>query len=113
MRLPLVILASLAAVSLAAQTPLIEQGRAAIGRGDTDAAVDILEKAVAQSPKSAEAHFYLANAYGSKGQEAGMFGAAKYLSKMTGAYEKAIALNPRYVEARFGLVQFYASSFGA
>ena len=112
MRFPLAILVALAAASLSAQTPLIEQGRAAIGRGETDAAIEILEKAVAQSPKSAEAHFYLANAYGSKGQEAGMFGAAKYLSKMTGAYEKAIALNPKYVEARFGLVQLYAFAPG-
>ena len=112
MRLPLVILASLAAVSLAAETPLIEQGRAAIGRGDNAAAIEILEKAVAQSPKSAEAHFYLANANAGKGQESGMLGAGKYMSKMKDEYEKAIALNPKYVEARFGLVQFYAFAPG-
>ena len=105
-------LAALAAVSLFAQTPLIEQGRDAIGRGDSDAAIEILEKAVAQSPKSAEAHFYLASAYGSKAQESGMFGAAKYASKVKDEYERAVALNPRYVEARFGLVQLYAAAPG-
>jgi Tfp pilus assembly protein PilF len=112
MRLPLAILAALAAVSLFAQTPLIEQGRAAISRGDTAAAIEILEKAVAQSPKSAEAHFYLATAYASEGQKSGMLGAARYASKMKDEFEKAIALNPKYVEARFGLVQFYASAPG-
>ena len=62
MRLPLAMLEALAAGSLFAQTTLIEQGRAAISRGDSDAAIDILEKAVAQSPKSAEAHFTVGNA---------------------------------------------------
>jgi tetratricopeptide (TPR) repeat protein len=112
MRLPSVVLAAFAAASLFAQTPLIEQGRAAIGRGDNAAAIEILEKAVAQSPKSAEAHFYLANANAGKGQEVGMFSAGKYMSKMKDEYEKAIALNPKYVEARFGLVQFYALAPG-
>ena len=112
MRLALAILAALAAVSLFAQTPLIEQGRAAISRGDTAAAIDILENAVAQSPKSAEAHFYPANAYGSKAQKSGMFGAARYASRAKGEFLKAVALNPQYVEARFGLVQFYAAAPG-
>ncbi len=110
MCLALAIIAALAAVSLSAQTPLIEQGRAAIGRGDSEAAIDILEKAVAQSPTSAEAHFFLANAYMSKVQESGMFGAAKYASKVKDEFEKAVALNPKYVEARFGLVQLYAGA---
>src|SRR5437762_12290125 len=62
---------ALAAVSLA-QTPLIEQGRAAMGRGEDDTAIELFEKAVAQSPKSAEAHYGLASAYGSKAQKSGM-----------------------------------------
>ncbi|HYT31408.1 MAG TPA: tetratricopeptide repeat protein [Thermoanaerobaculia bacterium] len=111
-RLSLAVLAALGAVSLFAQTTLIEQGRAAISRGDSDAAIDLLEKAVAQSPKSAEAHFYLSNAYGAKIQASGMFGAAKYASKIKEECEKAVALNPKYVEPRFGLVQFYAGAPG-
>jgi Tfp pilus assembly protein PilF len=112
MRLPLAILAALAAVSLSAQTPLIDQGRAAISRGDTDAAIDLLEKAVAQSPKSAEAHFYLATAYESAGGKSGMFGAAKWVPKLKDEYEKTVALNPKYVDARFALVGFYAVAPG-
>jgi tetratricopeptide (TPR) repeat protein/uncharacterized membrane protein len=109
---PVVIAATLAAVTLFAQTPLIEQGRTAILRGDADAAIDIMEKAVAQSPSSAEAHYYLASAYGSKVQQSGMFAAAHYASKIKEEFEKAVSLNPRYVDARFGLVEFYAAAPG-
>ena len=55
-RLPLALLAAFAAMPLFAQPALIEQGRAVINRGDSDAAIEILEKAVAQVPKSTEAH---------------------------------------------------------
>jgi tetratricopeptide (TPR) repeat protein len=113
MGLPLAILAAVAAaVSLSAQTPLIEQGRAAISHGETDAAIDILEKAVAQSPKNAEAHFTLGNAYATKVQANGIFAAAKYASRIKEEWEKAVALDPKYVEARFGLVQVYAGAPG-
>ena len=108
--IPLAIVAALAPVSLAAQTPLIEQGRTAISRGDDDSAIAILEKAVAQSPKSAEAHFCLANAYGSKAQKGGMLAAATYGPKAKGQLETAVALDPKHVEARLGLVQFYAGA---
>ena len=111
-RLPFAVLVSLAAVSLSAQTALIEQGREAIRRGDSDAAITILEKAVAQSPDSADAHYALAGAYGSKVQEAGMFGAAKYASKLKDEFEKTVALNPKHVDAHYGLVQFYAGAPG-
>jgi tetratricopeptide (TPR) repeat protein len=111
-RVPLAMLAVFAAAPLFAQPTLIEQGRAAIGRGDSDAAIGLLEKAVAQSPNSAEAHFYLASAYGSKVQESGLFGAAKYASKLKDEFERAVALNPKYVEARYGLVQVYAAAPG-
>jgi tetratricopeptide (TPR) repeat protein len=110
--LPLAIVAALAATALFAQTPLIEEGRAALSRGDSDAAIGLLEKAVAESPKNAEAHFHLASAYGSKVQESGMFGAAKYASKLKDEFERAVALNPKYVEARYGLVQVYAAAPG-
>jgi tetratricopeptide (TPR) repeat protein len=111
-RFPIVILVGLAAVSLFAQITLIEQGRAAIARGDSGAAIDVLEKAVAQSPKSAEAHYYLGSAYGIEVQASGMFGAAKYASRITEEFEKAVALDPRHVEARFGLVQVYSGAPG-
>jgi Tfp pilus assembly protein PilF len=107
--LQLAVLAALATVTVA-QTPLIEQGRAALGRGDDDAAIEILEKAVAQSPKSAEAHYCLGNAYGSKAQKGGMLGAVTYGPKLKGEFETAVELDPTHVEARYALVQLYAGA---
>src|SRR6266404_6263739 len=112
MRLSLYLLAALGAASLFAQTPLIEEGRAALSRGDSDAAIGLLEKAVAQSPKSAEAHFFLGSAYAAKAQESGMFSAASYASKVKDEFGTAVALNPKYVDARYGLVQLYAAAPG-
>jgi len=112
MTLPLAILGALYAFALLAQTTLLEQGRAAIGRGDGDAAIDLLEKAVAESPKSAQAHYYLGSAYGVKVQASGMFGAAKYASRIREEFEKAVELDPKHVEARYGLVQVFAAAPG-
>ena len=106
----LAVLAVLAAAPVLAQPTLIEQGRAAISRGDSDAAIEILEKAVAQSPKSAEAHYWLGSAYGVKVQTGGMFAAAQYASKITEEFEKAVSLDPKFVDARYGLVQVYAGA---
>jgi tetratricopeptide (TPR) repeat protein len=109
-RFPIAILVGLVAVSLFAQITLIEQGR--VSRGDNDDAIDVLEKAVAQSPRSAEAHYYLGSAYGIKVQASGIVAAVKYASRISKEFEKAVALDPRYVEARFGLVQVYAGAPG-
>lgn len=112
MRFPFALLAALAAASLSAQTPLIDQGKTSLQRGDVDGAVSILEKAVEQSPNSAEAHYYLGGAYGEKAQKSGMFGAASNASKAKNELEKAVELNPKYIDARFALLQFYAVAPG-
>jgi tetratricopeptide (TPR) repeat protein len=112
MRIALAVLAALAAASVFAQTPLIDQGRAALNRNDSDAAADLLEKAVAQSPNSAEAHYYLGAAYGDKAQKANMFSAGMLAGKTKAEFEKAVELNPNYLDARFALVQFYAIAPG-
>jgi tetratricopeptide (TPR) repeat protein len=106
------LVAVLTAVSLSAQTPLIDQGRAAMLRADYDAAVEILEKAVKQTPNSPEAHYFLGGAYGNKAQNSSMFGAARLASKAKEELERAVALNPKYVEARYALVEFYALAPG-
>ena len=106
----LVILMALAVVSASAQTELIQQATTAMSRGDNDTAIAVLEKAIAQDPNSAEAHFYLSTAYGSKGQQLGMLQALKYVPKAKAECEKAVALNPKHVDARFGLVEFYAAA---
>ena len=109
-RLPLALITALVALSASAETSLIEQGRAALGRGDSDAAIAVLEKAVAQDPKSAEARFCLATAYSGKAQASGMMGAMQYGPKAKDAFQQAVALDPKSVQARFALVQMYAAA---
>jgi tetratricopeptide (TPR) repeat protein len=110
LRVPFAIIPALVAVSLFAQIPQIDQARAAINRGDSDAAIDILEKAIVQSPQSAEAHFYLGKAHVDKGGKGSIFTAAGHVSTAMAEFEKAIVLNPRYVDARFALAEMYAGA---
>jgi tetratricopeptide (TPR) repeat protein len=100
------------ALPVAAQNPLLDQGRAAMTRNDADAAAALFEKAVAQNPKSAEAHYLLGTAYGSQAQKASIFGQASLAGKTKDEFEKAVELDPSLVDARFGLVQFYAMAPG-
>jgi tetratricopeptide (TPR) repeat protein len=108
MKATIALLAACLALPLAAQPTLIDQGRAAITRRDFDAAVDLLEKAVEQTPTSAEAHFWLGGAYGRKAQGASMFSAPGLAGKSKEHLERAVALNPNYIDARMGLVELYA-----
>lgn len=112
MRPILVVLAALIALPLLAQNSLIDQGRAAMSRNDADAAAALFEKAVAQNPKSAEAHYLLGTAYGSQAQKASIFSQMSLAGKTKDEFEKAVELDPAFIDARFGLVQFYAMAPG-
>lgn len=112
MRPILAVVAVLIAIPLLAQNSLIDQGRAAMNRNDADAAAALFEKAVAQNPKSAEAHYLLGTAYGSQAQKAGIFGQASLAGKTKDEFEKAVELDPALTDARFGLVEFYAMAPG-
>jgi tetratricopeptide (TPR) repeat protein len=83
-----------------------------MARNDDAAAAALFTKAVEQNPKSADAHYWLANAYGSQAQKAGLFGAASLASKTHAEFEKAVELDPNHVQARFGLVEFFAMAPG-
>lgn len=112
MRHTIAVLVGLMALPLFAQGTLLEQGKAAMARNDVDAAATLLEKAVAQNPKSAEAHLWLGNAYGSQAQNASIFGQASLAGKTKDEYEKAVELDPNLLDARFGLVQYYTYAPG-
>ncbi|HEV7569995.1 MAG TPA: tetratricopeptide repeat protein [Thermoanaerobaculia bacterium] len=112
MRPFLAVLVGLIALPLLAQTSLIEQGRAAMNRNDADAAAALLEKAVAQNPKTAEAHYLLGTAYGSQAQKVSIFGQASLAGKTKDEFEKAVELDPNLLDARYGLVEFYAMAPG-
>src|SRR6266513_2504190 len=92
MRLAIVTLLVAIALPLAAQTPLIDQGRALMEKNDYGHAAEVLEKAVAATPKSAEAHYLLGSAYGSMAQKASIFSQASLASKTKDQFEEAIRL---------------------
>jgi tetratricopeptide (TPR) repeat protein len=108
MRLALAIVVVSAGASFAAHTAEIEQARAALNRGDSDAAITVLEKAVAADPKSAEVHYYLGSAYAGKAQTAGMMAGMTYGPKALSEFEQSVALDPKYAEARLSLAEMYA-----
>jgi tetratricopeptide (TPR) repeat protein len=112
MRPSLAVLSAFIALPLLAQTSLLDQGRAAMARNDADAAATLFEKAVAQNPKSAEAHYRLGTAYGSQAQKASIFGQASLAGKTKDEFEKAVELDPNLLDARYGLVEFYAMAPG-
>lgn len=112
MRPIVAVFAVLIALPLLAQTSLLDQGRAAMSHNDADAAATLFEKAVAQNPKNAEAHYLLGTAYGSRAQKAGIFSQASLAGKTKDEFENAIALDPNLLDARYGLVEFYAMAPG-
>ncbi|PYQ52279.1 MAG: hypothetical protein DMF59_05235, partial [Acidobacteria bacterium] len=89
------------------QTTLLEQGRAAMQRGDYETAANLFEKAVAQNPNSSDAHEHLAEAYGSLAQKANIFKQASLASKTHHEFARAAELDPNNLDARMGLIEFY------
>jgi Tfp pilus assembly protein PilF len=103
------VLVALACVAASAfgQGTLIDQGRAALMRNDAETAANLLEKAVAQTPNSAEAHYLLGSAYGTQAEKASIFRAPGLAKKTKAEFERAVQLDPNHYEARMGLIQYY------
>ena len=107
MRHAIVTLLVAIALPLAAQTPLIDQGRALMEKNDYEHAAEVLEKAVAATPKSAEAHYLLGGAYGSLAQKASIFSQASLASKTKDQFDEAVRLDPNHLDARMSLIEYY------
>jgi tetratricopeptide (TPR) repeat protein len=97
---------------MAAQTPLIDQGHALLEKRDYEHAAEVLEKAVAATPKSAEAHYLLGGAYGSLAQKASIFSQASLASKTKEQFEEAVRLDPNHLDARTSLIEYYTIAPG-
>ncbi|HYK00462.1 MAG TPA: tetratricopeptide repeat protein [Thermoanaerobaculia bacterium] len=111
--LPALLLLFVFSVSVfAGEAELLTSGRAALEKGDVAKAVSLFEKAVAASPKSAEAHFLLGRAYGAQAQKANVLKQASLAKKVSGAFERAVELDPNYLDARQALVDYYTLAPG-
>jgi tetratricopeptide (TPR) repeat protein len=100
------------AAPLAAQTSLVEQGRAAIDRNDPQDALPLLQRAVAHDPNNANAHYLLGVAYGNLAEKANMFRRTSLARHTRDEFERAVELDPSHLDARWGLVQYYALAPG-
>ncbi|WP_395769841.1 tetratricopeptide repeat protein [Arenimonas sp.] len=81
--------------------------RARVIQGKSEAAVTAGEKAVTLAPNSAQAQFWLGNAYGNRIGEVGMMSKMGMAPKLRDAFEKTVALDPNNLDARSALLQFY------
>lgn len=105
-QVPALVLATVLAVPARAQTSLFDQGDAAMRRGDFATAADLFSKAVAQAPKDANYHYWLANAYRSLASAANIFKAMSLAGKIRQHYETAVELDPDHLQARMALLEF-------
>ena len=75
--------------------------------GEREDALDLAEDVADAAPRSAQAQYWLGNAYGQRIGEVGMLTQARYAPKLREAFERALALDPTIHEARLALVQFH------
>src|SRR2546428_1025922 len=106
-----------ASVTLAAPPPqspegLLAAAKTAIYQNDGPRATELLEKAVALRPNSAELHYWLSAAYATIGETAGAFKQLSMARKVIAEIERTVQLDPNYIDARLDLAEFYAMSPG-
>lgn len=81
--------------------------RLLLQQGKGDDAVDAASEAVDLAPDSAQAHYWLGNAYGYQITRVGSMSQAFMAPKLRDAFERAIALDPNLHDARTSLMEYY------
>ena len=87
-------------------------GRLLLDQGQSNAAVQWLEKAVTLNERSAPHHLWLGNALRAEALAASPLRRPFVVSRMKTTLERAVVLDPSLVEARYGLLQFYIMAPG-
>lgn len=85
----------------------ILQARLLLQQGKGDDAVDAASEAADLAPASAQAHYWLGNAYGYQITRVGTLSQGFMAPKLRDAFERAITLDPDLHDARSSLVEFY------
>ena len=85
----------------------ILQTRLLLQQGKGDDAVDAASEAVDLAPDSAQAHYWLGNAYGYQITRVSTLSQGFMAPKLRDAFERAIALDPDLHEARSSLMEYY------
>lgn len=100
----------LMAVQSAAFNALLEQGRMAMAQQQFSAAAQLFERAVAEEPRSSEAHYLLGDACGELAERANIFRRFSLAVKTRQEFERAVALDPNNLDARYALVEYYTEA---
>ena len=85
----------------------ILHARLLLQQGEGDDAIDAADEAVDLAPDSAQAHYWLGNAYGYQIGRVGTLSQGFMAPKLRDAFERAIALDPNLHDARTSLVEYY------
>ena len=91
---------------------MLGAAKVAIHQNDGERAAELLEKAIAARPNSAELHYRLSQAYAEIADGAGPFKGMSMARKVLAALKRAVELDPNYMEARYDLASFYAMAPG-
>ncbi len=84
---------------------LLARARTQANKGES--AVSAAEQAVKLAPTSAQAHFWLGNAYGVQIGNVGMLSKMSMAPKLRDAFESAVKFDPSLIQARSALIEFY------
>lgn len=111
----LVLAAAAAAPAFAATgdaSSAAERAEARLRAGDWDAAIEIAEDALRETPESAALWRIAGEAYGGKARTASVLAQIRLARKCRAAFEKAVALAPEDVDARTDLFTYYLEAPG-
>ncbi len=81
--------------------------RARIQAKQLEKAIDAGAQATTLAPNSAQAFYWLGNAYGARIDEVGMLSKMTMAPKLRDAFETAVKLDPAFIDARSILIEFY------
>ena len=101
------LLLALALLPAAALADARAQGEALLRAGKFEESAEQLERAIAQSPKDAEAHNLLAQAYGAEANAGGLITQMRLAGQVRDHFERAVSLAPDKIEYREALLEYY------
>ena len=86
--------------------------RAALEKGDPDAATAAADAALKASPKDTDVLLWAGRAYGQRALSASVFTKMSWAKKCHEAWEKAVAIDPSFLDARSELLRYYLMAPG-
>lgn len=86
------------------------QGEAALRAGRSEEAAEHLERAIADAPADARAHYLLAQAYGAQANAGGLMTKMRLVGRIREHFEQAVALAPEDLGYREALLEYYVQA---